>query len=276
MANKTNNKTNSSEKFSQLYDVFLYKKKDITAIQKKLSINSNVNQTAVYQSNKAKTLADSYELLLELEKFGIDANPILEVELRRDKASSNKPIRLFDLLLSLEDNIVVIQEKFSIIDYSNQERSEEVDENVKKIQFTGKGLPLFPNLTPQQLHKIFIKNLAGADHLSIATLLILQHPLRYFKLRHNLEISLIVISVIRQKLKSRCWSLGKEQITLQINISENSVRLEMFKYSNLWHKFVIADKPISFSDLNSPCKADILRYSKFEYNPAISFRALLV
>ena len=66
MVNNTNNKTDSSEKFPQLYDVFLYKKKDITAIQKKLSINSNVNQTAVHQSNKAKTLADSYELLLEL------------------------------------------------------------------------------------------------------------------------------------------------------------------------------------------------------------------
>ncbi len=48
MANNTNNKTDPSEKFSQLYKVFLYKKKDITAIQKKLSINSNVNQMAVH------------------------------------------------------------------------------------------------------------------------------------------------------------------------------------------------------------------------------------
>src|SRR5256885_794586 len=111
MANKTNNKTDPSEKFSQLYDVFLYKKKDITAIQKKLSINSNVNQMAVHQSNKAKTLANSYELLLKLVgnlipiqvKFGIDINPVLEVKLRRDKTSSDKPIRLFDLLLCLED-----------------------------------------------------------------------------------------------------------------------------------------------------------------------------
>ena len=39
--------------------------------------------------------------------------------------------------------------------------------------------------------------------LSTTTLLILQHPLklRYFKLRHDLEISSIVISVIQQKLK---------------------------------------------------------------------------
>ncbi|RIA95917.1 hypothetical protein C1645_816058 [Glomus cerebriforme] len=114
ITNKTNNKTDSSEKFSQLYDVFLYKKKDITAIQKKLSINNNVNQIAVHQSNKAKTLANSYELLLELvgdlipiqEKLGIDVNPILKVKLKRDKASSDKLIKLFDSFLSLEDDIV--------------------------------------------------------------------------------------------------------------------------------------------------------------------------
>jgi len=77
----------------------------------------------------------------------------------------------------------------SIISYSNQERAEKVDKNVraylqklekfydpleddlvvvlekygemeiKKIRFTGKGLPLFSNLTPQQLHEIFVKNL---------------------------------------------------------------------------------------------------------------------
>ena len=42
----------------------------------------------VHQNNKAKTLADSYELLLELvedliliqENLNIDGNPILEVE----------------------------------------------------------------------------------------------------------------------------------------------------------------------------------------------------
>ncbi|RIA84448.1 hypothetical protein C1645_784107 [Glomus cerebriforme] len=148
-----------------------------------------------------KTLADSYELLLELvgdlipiqEKLGIDVNPVLEVELRRDKASSDKPIRLFDLLMYLEDDIVVIQDKLGIIGYTNQARAEEVDENVraqlrkleefhgpleddpgvilpkygemgvKKIWFTGEGLSLFPNLTPQQLHEIFVKKSAGTD-----------------------------------------------------------------------------------------------------------------
>ncbi|UZO05489.1 uncharacterized protein OCT59_025837 [Rhizophagus irregularis] len=148
-----------------------------------------------------KTLADSYKLLLELvgdlipiqEKLGIDLNPVLEVELRRDKTSSDKPIRLFDLLLSLEDDIVVIQDKLGIIGYTNQARAEEVDENVraqlrklkefhgpleddpgvilpkygemgvKKIRFTGEGLPLFPKLSPQQLHEIFVKNPANTD-----------------------------------------------------------------------------------------------------------------
>src|SRR6266496_406625 len=91
--------------------------------------------------------------------------------------------------------------------------------------------------------------------LSTATLLILQHPLklRYFKLRHNLplrcfaEISSIVILVIRQKLRSRCWSLGQEQITLQIDISENSVRYEMFRYSNLWHDCAIFHRSRSYT-----------------------------
>ncbi|CAG8811867.1 15096_t:CDS:1, partial [Racocetra persica] len=46
--------------------VLLYKKKDITVIQKKLGINNNINQTAVSESKKMKEFADSYELLLEL------------------------------------------------------------------------------------------------------------------------------------------------------------------------------------------------------------------
>src|SRR5437016_11531183 len=109
MTSNTNNKTDPNEKFPQLYEAFLYKKKDITAIQKKLGIISNINQTAVTESKKAKKLADSYELLLELVgdlipiqgKLGIDINPVLEAELKRDRASSDKPIRLFDLLLCL-------------------------------------------------------------------------------------------------------------------------------------------------------------------------------
>jgi hypothetical protein len=54
--------------------------------------------------------------------------------------------------------------------------------------------------------------------------------LRYFKLRHELAISL---SVILQKLRLRCWSFGQERIILQIDVSVNSMQPEMFRYSNL-------------------------------------------
>ncbi|CAG8627513.1 34767_t:CDS:1 [Gigaspora margarita] len=139
MTSNTNNKTDPSEKFFQLYKVFLYKKKDIIAIQKKLGINSNINQTVVSESKKVKKLANSYELLLELvgdlipiqRKLGININPVLEAELRRDKASLDKPIRLFDLLLCLENDIITIQDELGIIGYSNQERVEEADKNAR-------------------------------------------------------------------------------------------------------------------------------------------------
>ncbi|RIB20003.1 hypothetical protein C2G38_2035586 [Gigaspora rosea] len=157
MRSNTNNNSGRSKTHAQLYKVFLYKKK---------------------------------------EKLGIDINPVLEAELRRDKASSDKPIRLFDLLLYLEDDIVTIQEKLDINGYSNQERAEEADENaraylrkfekfygpledypgvilpkyvemgVKKIRFAEKGFPLFLKLSPPQLHEIFIKNSASTDQCS--------------------------------------------------------------------------------------------------------------
>src|ERR1043166_1613269 len=202
MISNTNNKSDQSETLNQLYEVLLYKKKDIIAIQEKLGIDGNANQLVVPPVSElmGKTLADSYKLLLELvgdlipiqEKLNIDGNPVLEVELRRDKASSDKPIRLFDLLLYLEEDIIAIQNELGIIGYSNQERAEEIDENVraqlqkleefhgpleddpgvilpkygeigvKKIMFTGEGLPLFPKLSPQQLHEIFVKNPSSA------------------------------------------------------------------------------------------------------------------
>ena len=198
MTSNTNNKTDPSE---ILYEVFLYKKKDITAIQKKLSIISNINQTAMTESKKVKKLADSYELLLELVgdlipiqgKLGMDTNPVLEAELRRDKASSDKPIRLFDLLLCLEDDIATIQEKIGIVGYTNREIAEEADKNarvylrkfekfhgpleddlgvlikkfvdigVKKFWSTGERLSLLPNVSLQQLHEIFVKKSASVN-----------------------------------------------------------------------------------------------------------------
>ena len=64
-------------------------------------------------------------------KLGIDINPVLEAELRRNKTSSDKPIRLFDLLLCLEGDIVIIQEKIGVVGYTNQEMAEEADKNAR-------------------------------------------------------------------------------------------------------------------------------------------------
>src|SRR4051795_8737426 len=118
----------------------------------------------------------------------------------------------------------------------------------------------------------------------MASLLILLHPSksRHFKLRHDLEISSIVISVIRQKLRSSCWSFGQEQITLQIDVSEYSLRLEIFRYSNLWHNFTILHRPLPSTSrvqklLKPPGRSmHRLRYFRFEYELAISSNALLL
>ncbi|CAG8529842.1 10459_t:CDS:2 [Dentiscutata heterogama] len=122
---------------------------------------------AVLESKKVKELANLYKLLLELVrdlipiqmKLGIDINPILEAELRRNKASSNKSIRLFDLLLCLENNIVTIQEKLE--DIPSVLIQKFIDSGVKKFWFTDEGLLLFLNVSLQQLHEIFVKKLAS-------------------------------------------------------------------------------------------------------------------
>src|SRR5438034_2668155 len=115
-----NTKTDRSETIAQLYEVFLYKKKDIIAIQEKLGISGNANQTAVHLPLalpaepvlKRKTLADSYELLLELvgnlipiqENLNIDGNPILEETFRSNKSSTDISFgEIFNLLMYLEE-----------------------------------------------------------------------------------------------------------------------------------------------------------------------------
>ena len=90
---------NNPKTHAQLYGLFLYRKKDIIAIQEKLGIGGNANQLAVPSDSElmGKTLADSYELLLELvgdliliqENLNIDGNPVLEVEYRSNKASTD-------------------------------------------------------------------------------------------------------------------------------------------------------------------------------------------
>ena len=140
MTSNTNNKSDQSETLAQLCEVILYKKKDIIAIQKKLGINTKANQEAVRQSKEEITLANSYELLLDLvgdmlpiqEELNIEGSPILEVELRSYKASTDISYgEIYNLLLYLEEDIIAIQDELSIIDYSNQERAEEIDEKVK-------------------------------------------------------------------------------------------------------------------------------------------------
>ncbi|GBC49146.2 hypothetical protein GLOIN_2v1789090 [Rhizophagus irregularis DAOM 181602=DAOM 197198] len=167
---------NNSETLAQFYGLFLYKKKDIIAIQEKLAV-----------------VRIGRDLIPIQEKLNIDGNPILEEALRSNKASTDIPFgEIFNLFMCLEENIIAIQDKLDIVGYSNQERVEEVDENiraclrklkefhgpleddpgvifpkygemgVKKIMFTGEGLPLFPKLSPQQLHEIFVKNPSSA------------------------------------------------------------------------------------------------------------------
>ncbi|CAJ0629590.1 2966_t:CDS:1, partial [Entrophospora sp. SA101] len=108
----TNDKSGQSKTLAQLYEVFLYKKKDIIAIQEKLSINGNINHVRIHKS-RGKTLVDSYKLLLHLvgdlisiqKNLDVDGNPILAVERYNNLANqSNKAstdlslLKLYNLL----------------------------------------------------------------------------------------------------------------------------------------------------------------------------------
>ncbi|RGB23402.1 hypothetical protein C1646_677142 [Rhizophagus diaphanus] len=86
-----------------LYELLLYKKKDIIAIQEKLgmvvseriSINDNTNQMALNQSKKGKTLEDSFELLFDLVK---ELKPIQEKIDIRDHPSLQYYIKICKIL----------------------------------------------------------------------------------------------------------------------------------------------------------------------------------
>jgi hypothetical protein len=83
----SNTNINSDKSEAQLYEVLLYKKKDIIAIQKKLGIVPDqrkgpieiIYQTALNQSNKGKTLEDSIGLLFDLVGELIDIRGDLDV-----------------------------------------------------------------------------------------------------------------------------------------------------------------------------------------------------
>jgi hypothetical protein len=83
----SNTNINSDKSEAQLYEVLLYKKKDIIDIQKKLGIDPDQrkglieirNQIALDQSKKGKTLEDSFGLLFDLVRKLIDIRGDLDV-----------------------------------------------------------------------------------------------------------------------------------------------------------------------------------------------------
>ncbi|RHZ72012.1 hypothetical protein Glove_248g49 [Diversispora epigaea] len=144
-------KSDQSETFTHLYEVLLYKKKDVIAIQEKLGIsweasmaNGNVPKQTEHEP-EGKTLADSYKLLLNLagdlipiqENLDIDGNPVLAECYNNVANQSNKDFtdlslsKLFNLLLYLEEDIMAIQEELGIVGYTNQETVEEADKNAR-------------------------------------------------------------------------------------------------------------------------------------------------
>ncbi|PKK56805.1 hypothetical protein RhiirC2_799252 [Rhizophagus irregularis] len=152
----SNTNINSDKSEAQLYELLLYKKKDIIAIQEKLgmvmvplgppSINGNTNQTALNQNKKGKTLEDSFRLLFDLveelrliqEEVKIGRNPILIILYRcreelMDMSSGELSLgETYHLLLYLEDDINLVQDHLSIVGYTNPKISRlEADKNAR-------------------------------------------------------------------------------------------------------------------------------------------------
>ena len=129
----------------------LYKKKDIIAIQEKLDINDNINQTVLNQSKKGKTLKDSFGLLFDLVEElvqivwimeGPDMNilPILSILHRNiqdlvEATCEGETMTLgemYHLLLYLEWDISLIYNNLDIVSYTNLEISGlEADKNAR-------------------------------------------------------------------------------------------------------------------------------------------------
>ena len=159
MTRNTNNNSDQvdDELYEELlYELLLYKKKDIIAIQEKLgmamvplgppSINVNTNQTALNQNKKGKTLEDSFRLLFDLveelkliqEEVEIGRNPILIIlhrcrEELMDMSSGELSLgETYHLLLYLEDDINLVQDHLGIVGYNNREISGlEADKNAR-------------------------------------------------------------------------------------------------------------------------------------------------
>jgi len=115
----------------------------------------------------------------------------------------------------LEDDINTNQEELGIVGYTNEEIAEEADKNarvylqrfekfhgpleddlgvlikkfadigVKKFWFTGEGLPLFPNVSPQQLYEIFVKKSASANQCPCLESKVKQEKLSRIYIHHS-------------------------------------------------------------------------------------------
>jgi hypothetical protein len=153
MTSNTNISSDKSE--AQLYEVLLYKKKDIIAIQKKLGIDpvrgkgpiESRNQTALNQSKKGKTLEDSFGLLFDLVgelieirgDLDVDCHPVLTIlynnmhDLEGETYGKRSLGTLYHLLLYLEEDISMIQDYLGIVNHYDQEISglEEANKNAR-------------------------------------------------------------------------------------------------------------------------------------------------
>jgi len=153
MTSNTNISSDKSE--AQLYEVLLYKKKDIIAIQKKLGMFPDPgkgpiesrNQTALNQNKKGKTLEDSFGLLFDLvrelidirEDLDVDCHPVLTIlynnmhDLEGETYGKRSLGTLYHLLLYLEEDISMIQNYLAIVTHSDRKISglEEANKNAR-------------------------------------------------------------------------------------------------------------------------------------------------
>src|SRR6266498_2323911 len=160
MTSNTNNKFVQSKILeNQLYEVLLYKKMDILAIQEHIaerkcgmrshadpSINRNANQTGLNQNKKVVALAcfdntsillfDLVEKIISIEEeFETGGHPTLNILHQHKEDRSVRKISLsekYHLLLYLEEDISMIQHYLGIVGYTNEETiKKEAEKNVK-------------------------------------------------------------------------------------------------------------------------------------------------
>ena len=145
MTSNTNDKLVQSEILeNQLYEVLLYKKMEVLAIQehlaeRKFSIKDYANQTTLNQSKTAETLDYTGRLLFDLvemiisieEHLEIGGHPTLNTLYRfredlNDRSLGEFSLReKYHLLLYLEEDISMIQRYLGIVGYTDKETIKE-------------------------------------------------------------------------------------------------------------------------------------------------------